>query len=59
MPPKQKEYPEIVPGGGLILSWQLKGKRVLLVGGGPVAAGEPGPSCLVVDDYGLDIVRGL
>ncbi|KDN46475.1 siroheme synthase middle domains-like protein [Tilletiaria anomala UBC 951] len=35
-----KEYHEIVPGAGLILSWQLKGKKVLLVGGGPVAAGR-------------------
>lgn len=34
------DYPEIVPGGGLILAWQLKGKKVLLVGGGVVAAGE-------------------
>lgn len=37
---KHIEYPEIVPGGGLILAWQLKGKKVLLVGGGMVAAGE-------------------
>jgi hypothetical protein len=33
-------YPEIVPGGGLILAWQIKDKKVLLVGGGNVAAGE-------------------
>ncbi|PWN28261.1 siroheme synthase middle domains-like protein [Jaminaea rosea] len=34
------KYPTIVPGGGLILAWQLKGKKVLLVGGGMVAAGR-------------------
>lgn len=34
------KYPAIVPGGGLILAWQLKGKKVLLVGGGNVAAGR-------------------
>jgi len=33
-------YPELCPGGGLILAWQVKGKKVLIVGGGPVAAGE-------------------
>ena len=36
------DYPEIVPGGGLILAWQLRGKKVLLVGGGMVAAGAFG-----------------
>lgn len=34
------EYPRIHPGGSLILAWQLKGKKVLIVGGGQVAAGE-------------------
>jgi precorrin-2 dehydrogenase/sirohydrochlorin ferrochelatase len=34
------KYTKICPGGGLILAWQLKGKKVLLVGGGNVAAGE-------------------
>ncbi|CAO1625815.1 unnamed protein product [Sympodiomycopsis kandeliae] len=33
-------FPRIEPGGGLILAWQLKGKKVLLVGGGMVAAGR-------------------
>lgn len=33
-------YPRICPGGGLLIAWQLKGKKVLIVGGGPVAAGE-------------------
>ena len=31
-------FPPIVPGGSLILAFRLKGKRVLLVGGGTVAA---------------------
>ncbi|KAN0063560.1 Bifunctional dehydrogenase and ferrochelatase [Thecaphora frezii] len=33
-------YPKICPGGGLLIAWQLKGKKVLIVGGGPVAAGR-------------------
>lgn len=33
-------FPVISPGGGLLISYQLKGKRVLIVGGGPVAAGR-------------------
>ncbi|SNX81783.1 related to siroheme synthase [Melanopsichium pennsylvanicum] len=35
-----QNYPKICPGGGLLLAWQLKGKNVLIVGGGPVAAGR-------------------
>ncbi|EPS36630.1 hypothetical protein H072_9915 [Dactylellina haptotyla CBS 200.50] len=31
-------YPKITPGGSLILAWQIRNKRVLLVGGGNVAA---------------------
>ncbi|RVD89804.1 uncharacterized protein DFL_000796 [Arthrobotrys flagrans] len=31
-------YPPIQPGGSLILAWQVRNKRVLLVGGGNVAA---------------------
>lgn len=34
------KYPKLCPGGGLLIAWQLKGKRVLIVGGGPVAAGR-------------------
>ncbi|KAG8829658.1 hypothetical protein FRC17_006220 [Serendipita sp. 399] len=33
-------YPEIIPGGSLLIAWQLKDKRVILVGGGQVAAGR-------------------
>ncbi|KAK6343393.1 Bifunctional dehydrogenase and ferrochelatase [Orbilia blumenaviensis] len=31
-------YPPIQPGGSLILAWQVRNKRVVLVGGGNVAA---------------------
>jgi precorrin-2 dehydrogenase / sirohydrochlorin ferrochelatase len=34
------DYPEILPGGSLPLAWQLKDKRVVLIGGGVVAAGR-------------------
>ncbi|KAF2199181.1 siroheme synthase middle domains-like protein [Delitschia confertaspora ATCC 74209] len=33
-------YPEIQGGGSLILAWQVRNKRVLVVGGGEVAAGR-------------------
>jgi len=33
-------FPEIQGGGSLILAWQIKGKEVLVVGGGEVAAGR-------------------
>ncbi|KAF3937405.1 hypothetical protein ABW19_dt0207103 [Dactylella cylindrospora] len=32
------EYPEVKPGGSLLLAWQVRNKRVLMVGGGNVAA---------------------
>ncbi|KAI4282644.1 MAG: hypothetical protein L6R35_005340, partial [Caloplaca aegaea] len=35
-----EEYPTIQGGGSLILAWQIKNKRVLVVGGGEVAAGR-------------------
>lgn len=31
-----KSYPPVQPGGSLILAWQIKGKKVLVVGGGEV-----------------------
>ncbi|KAF2762215.1 siroheme synthase middle domains-like protein [Pseudovirgaria hyperparasitica] len=34
------KYPPIQGGGSLILAWQIKGRRVLIVGGGEVAAGR-------------------
>ncbi|KAG8988111.1 Bifunctional dehydrogenase and ferrochelatase [Tulasnella sp. 427] len=33
-------FPPVIPGGSLIIAWQLKDKRVLLVGGGLVASGR-------------------
>ncbi len=32
-----KEYPAIEGGGSLILAWQIKNKKVLVVGGGEVS----------------------
>ena len=31
------DYPEIQGGGSLILAWQIRNKRVLVVGGGEVS----------------------
>jgi precorrin-2 dehydrogenase/sirohydrochlorin ferrochelatase len=31
-----RKYPEVKPGGSLILAWQIKDKKVLVVGGGEV-----------------------
>lgn len=36
----QPKYTTINPGGSLLIAWQLKGKKVVLVGGGEVAAGR-------------------
>ncbi|KAF2683927.1 siroheme synthase middle domains-like protein [Lentithecium fluviatile CBS 122367] len=33
-------YPEIQGGGSLILAWQIRNKKILVVGGGEVAAGR-------------------
>ncbi|KAG5927309.1 hypothetical protein E4U42_002368 [Claviceps africana] len=35
-----QSFPEVQPGGSLILAWQIKDKKVLIVGGGEVAAGR-------------------
>ncbi|KAK4465352.1 hypothetical protein QBC42DRAFT_343973 [Cladorrhinum samala] len=35
-----QKFPEIQGGGSLIIAWQIKGKKVLVVGGGEVAAGR-------------------
>lgn len=32
-----KSFPAVQPGGSLILAWQIKGKKVLVVGGGEVS----------------------
>lgn len=34
-------YPEIQGGGSLILAWQVRNKRVLVVGGGEVRDSHP------------------
>lgn len=31
-----RKFPEVQPGGSLILAWQIKDKKVLVVGGGEV-----------------------
>jgi precorrin-2 dehydrogenase/sirohydrochlorin ferrochelatase len=31
-----RKFPQVQPGGSLILAWQIKGKKVLVVGGGEV-----------------------
>jgi precorrin-2 dehydrogenase/sirohydrochlorin ferrochelatase len=33
----QHQYPEIEGGGSLILAWQVKNKKVLVIGGGEVS----------------------
>ncbi|CAK4033711.1 Siroheme biosynthesis met8 [Lecanosticta acicola] len=35
-----EKFPEVEGGGSLILAWQVKNKKVLIVGGGEVAAGR-------------------
>ncbi|KAN0096022.1 siroheme synthase middle domains-like protein [Hyaloscypha variabilis] len=35
-----EKFPEVQGGGSLILAWQIRNKRVLVVGGGEVAAGR-------------------
>ncbi|MCJ1249692.1 Bifunctional dehydrogenase and ferrochelatase [Trapelia coarctata] len=35
-----QDFPEVQGGGSLILAWQIRNKRVLVVGGGEVAAGR-------------------
>ncbi|KAK1758755.1 putative NAD(P)-binding-domain-containing protein [Echria macrotheca] len=36
----ENKFPEVQGGGSLIVAWQIKGKHVLVVGGGEVAAGR-------------------
>ena len=33
----KEQFPEVQGGGSLILAWQVRGKRVLVVGGGEVS----------------------
>ena len=39
-PPPPAEFTPIQPGASLIIAWQIKGQRVVLIGGGAVAAGR-------------------
>lgn len=36
------KYPEVQGGGSLIIAWQARGKKVLVVGGGEVGCSEFG-----------------
>lgn len=38
-----QDFPEIQGGGSLILAWQIRNKRVLVVGGGEVCFPNPSP----------------
>ncbi|KAL0637274.1 Bifunctional dehydrogenase and ferrochelatase [Maublancomyces gigas] len=40
MDPPADEFPAVQPGGSLLLAWQVRNRRVLVVGGGNVAAGR-------------------
>lgn len=40
MSTQTEEFPAIQPGASLIIAWQIKNKRALVVGGGAVAAGR-------------------
>jgi precorrin-2 dehydrogenase/sirohydrochlorin ferrochelatase len=37
MTDSEDKFPKVQGGGSLILAWQIKGKRVLVVGGGEVS----------------------
>lgn len=36
MSPSEKKFPEVQGGGSLILAWQIRGKKVVVIGGGEV-----------------------
>ena len=42
--PREPEYPPVIPGGSLTIAYQLRGKRVLLIGGGNVLSSLSGTS---------------
>lgn len=37
MPEQDNDFPQVQGGGSLILAWQIRGKRVLVIGGGEVS----------------------
>ena len=46
-------YPEIQGGGSLILAWQIRNKRVLVVGGGEVRLHPQAPYKVLTVDKSL------
>lgn len=40
-----RPFPEVQGGGSLIIAWQIRNKRVLVIGGGEVSHSSPGMSC--------------
>lgn len=34
---QEEQFPQVQGGGSLILAWQIKGKKVLVIGGGEVS----------------------
>ena len=42
MAESSSKYPEVQGGGSLIIAWQVRGKKVLVVGGGEVGCSEFG-----------------
>lgn len=40
-PPMKDPYPELQGGGSLMLAWQIRNKKILIVGGGEVGARPP------------------
>lgn len=48
-----EKFPEVQGGGSLILAWQVKNKRILVVGGGEVSIrlnAAEGGSSIDIDD---------
>lgn len=41
IPMGEENFPKVEGGGSLILAWQIKNKRVLVVGGGEVKKKPP------------------
>lgn len=50
MEANSSRFSAVQPGGSLILAWQIRGKRVLVVGGGEVASGRI-VNCLNADAH--------
>lgn len=45
------KFPEVQGGGSLILAWQVRNKRVLVVGGGEVSTIYPNPENMRRDGH--------